>query len=258
MAKKSATAVAVHDPRKAVQVAAPRTFLEFLHEAATNPAVDVGKMQAILDMKAKEDARASEAAFDENMARVQKALDPIRADMESAKPKNKYASAVKLDKAIRPIYSEHGFGVSFDTDECPQPLTVRVVAYVTNSGHRRRYFIDIPADGKGPSGGDVMSRTHAVGSAMTYGRGILLRAIFNLVVDKSDDDDGRAAGRTERPDSPINESQVKRLQTLLEQTNSSIPRFLEYLGEQSIMTIPASRFDEAVAMLNAKKQQAAK
>ena len=50
----------------------------------------------------------------------------------------------------------------------------------------------MPADGKGAKGGDVMTKTHATGSAMTYGQRYLVKMIFNIAVGA--DDDGRAAG----------------------------------------------------------------
>jgi hypothetical protein len=40
-------------------------------------------------------------------------------------------------------------------------------------------------------GGDVITKTHAVGSAMTYGRRCVLRMIFNVAI--GEDDDGNCA-----------------------------------------------------------------
>lgn len=61
-----------------------------------------------------------------------------------------------------------------------------------NGGHVRQYRLLMPADGKGARGGDVMTRTHATGSAVSYGMRYQLRMIFNLAIDQ--DDDGNAAG----------------------------------------------------------------
>ena len=61
-------------------------------------------------------------------------------------------------------------------------------------GYTRRYHIDMPADGKGAKGGDVMTRTHATGSAVSYGKRYLLIMIFNLTMGGEYEDDGNAAG----------------------------------------------------------------
>jgi hypothetical protein len=55
----------------------------------------------------------------------------------------------------------------------------------------------MPVDGKGARGGDVMTKTHAMGSGISYGMRYLLRMIFNLAIDQ--DDDGNAAGGLIRP-----------------------------------------------------------
>jgi hypothetical protein len=98
-----------------------------------------------------------------------------------------------LDRAVRPIYTKHGFGLSFNTDEAPGPEQARIVCDVCHvGGHTRRYHVDMPVDGKGARGGDVMTKTHAMGSGISYGMRYLLRMIFNLAIDQ--DDDGNAAG----------------------------------------------------------------
>ena len=56
----------------------------------------------------------------------------------------------------------------------------------------------MPADGKGAQGRDVMTRTHATGSAVSYGRRYLLLMIFNIAVG-GEDDDGNAAGKRDNP-----------------------------------------------------------
>jgi hypothetical protein len=55
----------------------------------------------------------------------------------------------------------------------------------------------MPIDTKGARGGDVMTRTHATGSAYTYGKRYLLIGMFNLAI--GDDDDGNTAGRRSPP-----------------------------------------------------------
>jgi hypothetical protein len=54
----------------------------------------------------------------------------------------------------------------------------------------------MPADGKGAKGGDVMTRTHAAGSAFSYGQRYLLKLIFNIAT--GEDDDGNAASARNR------------------------------------------------------------
>ena len=66
---------------------------------------------------------------------------------------------------------------------------MRVLCYVSHSaGHTRTYQCDMPADGKGAKGNDVMTKTHAAGSAASYGMRYLLKMIFNIAIGEDDTD----------------------------------------------------------------------
>jgi len=74
------------------------------------------------------------------------------------------------------------------------------VCYVSRGAFTRTYTCPpMPADGKGPQGAAVMSKTHATGSALTYAQRYLLKLIFNLAIGDDDDDGNSAAGMTSSP-----------------------------------------------------------
>lgn len=137
--------------------------------------------------------------FNEAMHRAQQKMRPISADAVNPQTRSKYASYSKLDKALRPIYSADGFALSFNTVDSPLPDHIRVLCEVTRSGYAKTYQIDMPADGKGAKGGDVMTKTHAAGAAISYGMRYLLKMIFNVAVGE-DDNDGNGAIQEMEPD----------------------------------------------------------
>ena len=59
---------------------------------------------------------------------------------------------------------------------------MRVVCYVSLGAHTRKYKADMPADRKGAKGGNVITKTHATGAAMSYGMRYLLKYIFNVAI----------------------------------------------------------------------------
>ncbi|MFA6046369.1 MAG: ERF family protein [Phycisphaerales bacterium] len=161
-----------------------------------DPAMDPEKMERFMAMQERVTAKTAEAEFNAAMSQAQADIHPIAADAENPQTRSRYASYWALDKALRPIYTQHGFGLSFDTADAPASDWVRVICYVTHAGgHSRTYHADIPADGKGARGGDVMTKTHAVGSALSYGMRYLLKMIFNVAVGEDDDDGNGAAGK---------------------------------------------------------------
>ena len=68
---------------------------------------------------------------------------------------------------------------------------IRVVGMLSNGMIQRRFQIDMPIVTQGIRGQDMMTRTHATISAISYGKRALEVLMFNLAI--GDDDDGNAA-----------------------------------------------------------------
>lgn len=176
--------------------------VDLFERLARDPSVDVDKFERLMAMHERVTARLAEEAFNAAMSHAQTAMRPVAADADNPQTRSKYASYAALDRALRPLYTQHGFGLSFDTAEGAPDQWVRVLCYVTHAGgHARTYHVDMPADGKGAKGGDVMTRTHAVGAAMSYGMRYLLKMIFNVAVGE-DDRDGNAPQTKPVPSAP--------------------------------------------------------
>lgn len=164
-------------------------LVSMIERMACDPNVNVDKLQQLMLMHERVRANQSREAFNAAMSEAQKEMRPIATDANNPQTKSRYASYAALDRALRPIYTKHDFGLSFNTAEGAAPEWVRVVCDVTHAaGHEKRYHVDMPADGKGAKGGDVMTKTHAVGAAMSYGMRYLLKMIFNVAVGEDDRD----------------------------------------------------------------------
>ncbi|WP_418116019.1 ERF family protein [Variovorax sp. NFACC27] len=187
------------------------TVLHAITAAAHDPSVDIDKMERLLSMHERMHARANEQKFNAAMTKAQAAMGPISADAVNPQTRSTYASYAQLNRALRPIYTKNGFALSFDTDDSPKENHIRVLCYVSHAaGHMRTYKCDMPADGKGAKGGDVMTKTHAQGSAMTYSQRYLLKLIFNVAIGETDDD-GNGAGRTPGADDIRQATEADRL-----------------------------------------------
>ncbi|BAQ18353.1 ERF family protein [Methyloceanibacter caenitepidi] len=242
----------VHEAAQAPVPADPAIgLMDVISRAASDPNVDVEKMRALLDMRRDLERDDNAKRFNEAMSAVQKAVRPIAADAANPQTRSKYASYPALDKVLRPIYTQHGFALSFDTGDAPQESYVRVVCHVSCEGHTRTYHVDMPADGKGAKGGDVMTKTHAVGSAMSYGMRYLLKMIFNVAVGE-DDDDGNAAGAGPK----VTDEQRAKLRELADEVGADVEKFCKYMRVESLADIPAAQFQRALDALEAKRGKA--
>ena len=222
-----------------VTTLSPDAVIQVIERAATNPDVDIDKMERLMDMHTKLMDRQSETAFATAMAAAQKEVRAVLADRHNLQTKSDYSSYNAMDKMIRPIYTKHGFAISFDTSDSPRENEVRVSCDVMHSGgHTKQYHIDMPADGKGAKGSPVMTKTHAVGSGVAYGMRYLLKMIWNIATSYDpDDDDGNAAGTV-----CISEDQAADLEALISEVGADKELFLRWCKADSVEEIPAHKF----------------
>ncbi|QJP09047.1 ERF family protein [Pseudomonas multiresinivorans] len=186
------TAIAERQESAVVVQAESATILQVIQRAAADPQCDIEKMERLLAMKERMDARAAEVEFNDALSRVQANMGRVAADATNNQTRSAYATYGKLDKALRPVYTAEGFSLSFGTEEAPEGM-VGMICFVSHrSGHTRQYRAHVPSDGKGAKGGDVMTKTHAFGSGTSYGMRYLLKMIFNVAIGE-EDDDGNAA-----------------------------------------------------------------
>ena len=163
-------------------------IINMIERAARDPSVDIDKMQRLIEMRNIMAREAAEIAFDEAMSAVQNEMRAVVPDSSNPQTHSKYASYAAIDRVLRPLYTAQGLTLSFDTQPTPAENMVRVVCRVAKGGYSRTYTVDMPADGKGARGGEVMTRTHAVGSALTYGKRYLLNNVFATAVGEFDDE----------------------------------------------------------------------
>ncbi len=229
------------------------SLMEVIARAASDPSVDIDKMERLIAMQERVQAREAEMAFNTAMNAAQSEMRPIAANASNPQTRSKYATYDKLDRVLRPIYTEHGFSHSFDEGESPKPDHVRVLCYVSHiGGHTRTYHRDMPADGKGAKGGDVMTKTHAAGAAGSYGARYLLKGIWNVAVGDDDNDGNEPRARV----TLIDDGQWAELVQMIEAAKADTQAFCTAYQIGSLRDLPASNFRQAIAQLNRKIDQA--
>src|SRR6185436_2890422 len=184
-------------PEQPVAVRGPEIepMLALVERATRDQTGDGEKMEKLLAMAERLQAKRAESEYDQAMNAAQSEMQPVARDSDNPQTRSRYVSYGALDRAVRPIYTAHGFSLSFGT-RATGPDRVTITCRVSHrAGHTERVEIEMPADGKGAKGGDVQTKTHATGSAVSYGMRYLLKMIFNIAVGEYDDDGNAAAGR---------------------------------------------------------------
>jgi hypothetical protein len=222
--------------------------LSMIERAARDPAVDIAKIEKLMDMRERIESQQAERAFNIAMREAQGEMKMIGTNKKNDQTKSRYATYDKLDAHLRPIYTKHGFSLSFDEADSPKPDYIRIVCYVAHeSGFTRTYRKDMPADGKGAKGGDVMTKTHAAGAAASYGMRYLLKGIFNVAIGEEDRDGNAPAEAT-----AITPEQTGQLRELVESVDGDTTAFCQHFKIETVGDLPAKRFDEAMKAVKAR------
>jgi len=225
-------------------------LMQVITRAASDPGMDVEKLERLMSLYERVNASSAEQSYHDAMNQAQAEMGPIAVDSTNSQTSSKYASYPALDRALRPIYTKHGFSLSYDTGDSPKPDHVRVLCRVAHrDGHKEIHHADLPADGLGAKGGAVMTKTHASGAAFSYGQRYLLKLVFNISTGESDDD-GNSATVTAH----ITDDQVSDLVALMEEVGADRDRFLNYLRIDTLAHLPANRLDAAIKALEAKRR----
>lgn len=251
MSKLAKTEIAERTEQPVV-VADASSIMAVISRAAADPNTDVDKLERLTALYERITARNSEQSFNAAMTAAQTEMRPVAADANNPQTRSKYASYVALDRSLRPIYTKHGFSMTFGTADGGPESYVRVVCDLGHeAGYSRRYHVDMPADGKGAKGGDVMTKTHATGAALTYGQRYLLKMIFNIAV--GPDDDGNSVGAT----SKISDEQLRSLIDLCDEVEADKRKFCEFMGVTGLAEITVKELPRAIRALNDKKAKRA-
>jgi hypothetical protein len=225
-----------------------RSLVQVIERAATNPEVDIDKMERLLQMHERITERQARAAYAAALARLQPRL-PIIAERGGIRDRagnvqSKYALWEDIVGVITPILSEEGFSLSFRTGNDANGVTVTGVL-MHRDGHAESTSLTLPIDTSGSKNG-----VQSVGSSTSYGKRYTAAALLNLRTGEADDD-GQAG-----PGGYITEAQAADLRALAEEVGADQGRFLKYLRADSIDTIPAGKFPAAVKALEAKRKKA--
>jgi hypothetical protein len=202
-----------------------------LIETAITQGIEPEKLGRLLDLQERWEANKAKQAYFEAMTECQAALPKVIRDKENMHTKAWYATLETVNISVMPVFTAHGFSISFNEIDCPVPESIKLLATVRHrDGHSEEFTAIIPLDSAGAKGGINKTATQAKGSTIAYGRRYLMLMIGNITVCDEDKD-----GNGEEP--LLTEEQVIMLETkILDCANAGCPitesRFIGWLSEQ--------------------------
>ncbi len=184
-----------------VQPSGARTIVEKLIELASNPGLDVAKIDALISANERVIAIGAKQQFDEAFALMQAEMPVItkqglavvtsKEDSTKIVRRTPYARDVDITIAIRPILARHGFALRHRNAMADGKLVVTGILS-HRGGHREE-------DTFGPVGADDSGRKNPMqswASARSYGKRYTTIALCNISSEDQQDgeDDGEGAG----------------------------------------------------------------
>ena len=164
-------------------------ILAIIQQVAADPNSDVDKMERLMAMHIGMVERDSIAAYKKAMSLCQSEMPAVVKDSTNTQTSSSYAKFETILMTTQPVYTSHGFAISFGTDISPIPGHIRITAELMHqAGHSKDYFVDLPPDGSGIKGVTNKTGVHAAGSTFAYGKRYLFCMIFNIAVADEDND----------------------------------------------------------------------
>lgn len=177
-------------------------FLMMIERAASDPRVDIDKMERLFRMKLDMDARNAKAAYLLALAEMQPKLPVITKHGVISKNEKdergnrtgrqeamtKYARWEDVVEGITPVLADYGFSLSFRVAQ-PTPDRVAVSGVLGHrDGHTEETTLALPIDSTG-----AKNNVQGWGSSVSYGKRYTAFALLNISA-RGEDDDGNGPG----------------------------------------------------------------
>jgi hypothetical protein len=190
----------------------------------------------------------AEQAYNVAMVACQAEMPVVLHDAENVFLKSTYTKLESMQYQIKPVYTRHGFALSWGEEPTSKDGFFRCIADVLHvGGHSKRYSGEYPLDGTGAKGGSNMNALQGRVSSNTYAQKDLLRSIFNITVSGRDLDGQMGLGT-------VTEEQAEKIEGLLKKTGVNRARFLTWLNVTEVADVMARDYAKAVNHLNEKAQ----
>lgn len=243
-------AVAEREDGAVAEVQGAASIMAVIERAATNPDTDIEKMERLMQMYERMQAKQAEQAFNSALTQMQANLPSIT---EGGKIKHNgkvISEFARWDEdilpVVRPILRDYGFSLSFRVDTSGESVKVRGVLG-HESGHAESTEITLPTDVSG-----AKNAVQAVASSVSYGKRYTGSALLNLACVGTDDDGNGANTKAQ----PITEEQEAELKSLLDKLpKAQQDGFFKWAKVRNLSQIAQGAYESTHSALRRKVDQ---
>jgi hypothetical protein len=229
------------------------TMISIIAKAASDPNVDVSKLEKLLDMQQRIMTKQAEIDFNEALARISCKMPRIvkggvveykDKDTKKTEEAFKFARYEDIDKVIRPLLVNEGFSLSYDTAMREGGGVIVTGTLSHRSGHSRTASIPLALDNSGGK-----NNVQGMGSTTQYGKRYTMCMLLNIVT-IGEDDDGTGAEF-------ITHEQAAELDLQARELGVDMVAWLGILKAASVPEILAKDYKRAKDLLEKKRKATA-
>lgn len=225
---------------------------------AMNPECDVDKLEKLMALYERDEARKSQIAFNRDFSAMQSDITTVSKGSKVSYPNSKggkteysFATLEDIVDMVRPVLQKHGFAVSFKVNTS-SGVNVQC-SLMHKDGHSIETAMQVQADSSGGK-----NNVQALGSSISYAKRYTLSSLLNIAT--RDDDDAQAA--MQKDSRVITANQSKTLETKFDDLSKSKQEaFKKWLvdnyGIEFISEITVKQFNTVLSAINklaAKKE----
>ena len=172
------------------------TALTMFERLATNPDVDVAKLEKLIDMQERIIRLNAKAAFDAAFSKMWPELPEVdeRGSIKArdGSVRSRYAKYEDIQAAIRPVLQKFGFALRHRTEFPGNEGIIRVVGVLSGHGHTEESAFEAR-----PDKNDARSAIQDQGSTVSYGMRYTTIGLLNIIT-RGVDNDGQ--NKAQEPD----------------------------------------------------------
>lgn len=223
---------------------------------AMNPECDVEKLEKLMELYERDEARKSQVAFNKDFAAMQSDITTVSKSSKVSYPNSKggrteysFATLEDIVDMVRPVLQKHGFAVSFKVNTS-SGVNVQC-SLMHEKGHSIETAMQVQADSSGGK-----NAVQALGSSISYAKRYTLSSLLNIAT--RDDDDAQAA--MQKDSRVITAGQSKTLEDKFDNlSKNKQDAFKKWLTDNySLESIPEINVKQFNTVLSAINKLAAK
>ena len=224
-----------------IRETSPATMMETL----TNKGASLEQIEKFMELQERHEANEAKKAYNADMVLVQQEMPAVEKSLKNKQTNSMYADLSHIIQKTKPIYTKHGFSVTFYEGETNKPEHIRIYADVVHKlGHKESPYYDVPLDGKGLKGNANMTPIHAKASSVAYGKRYLMCMVWNIAT--GDDNDAQEV-------EIISNKELSIIRDRLAELEYGEDKLQKYLGVEDIEKLPKTMYQKAITALDTQK-----